>query len=205
MSAASVMWISFILEWTVTYSPTGGSRQQLRYFPPFQIKIWLFQQALQEFPVVFYIDTSTFFSKHATVGDFVNRIGITDNQVLSPLPNRLIFPCFQGPHAYLVDQTTHSTYAATNPGIFDWLAPQGDLYPKQHQSGKMIYVRTKATMDLAMKWFRYLYSLYKSLGSSSVLWKSPAWPLQAPNWSVTGRVTRFIDTPTAIGNCIELQ
>lgn len=36
--------------------------------------------------------------------------------------------------------------------MFDYLAPQGDIYSKQYQANKQLYVRTKATYELVLKW-----------------------------------------------------
>lgn len=44
-----------------------------------------------------------------------------------------------------------------------------------------------------------------SLGSSSVLWRTPVWLQKKPNWTVTGLVTRVIPTPTVMGNTFQLQ
>ena len=66
--------------------------------------------------------------------------------------------------------------------MYDYLAPQGNTYRPQFQANKMLFVRTKGTIELAVKWsVSLLYIIKKMLGSSSVLWKARAWLRQRPN------------------------
>lgn len=95
----------------------------------------------------------------------------------------------QGPHVYLIEQTHHSTFAATRAGfelfkietssilgMYSYLAPQGNIYGRQYEANKMIFVRTKETVELALKWsVSLLYPIERLLGSSSVLSKGRVW------------------------------
>ena len=36
--------------------------------------------------------------------------------------------------------------------MYSYLAPQGDIFQKQYQANKQLYIRTKSTLDNALKW-----------------------------------------------------
>lgn len=40
------------------------------------------QTVLKEFPVVFWLDTSTFFAGNMTIDDFMDRVNVTDYEVV---------------------------------------------------------------------------------------------------------------------------
>lgn len=95
-------------------------------------------------------------------------------------------------------------------GMYDYLTPQGNIYTKQYEANKVLFVRTKATIELALKWSVRGQSSSatspSSLGMFSVVLKVCAWLLKDTKEEAASLVlippTR---TPTVIGNsvCVE--
>ena len=99
-----------------------------------------FQEALKDYPAVFWIDTSVRFTEQAA------NLSTLFNYLLTKSHGILLFQN---------NKATHSNYAATHPSMYNYLPTNVDKQKaqKQYGSGTMLFYRTKWAMENILYWF----------------------------------------------------